>query len=69
MAKKKTLGKTKYLKTAGDPGNYKWAVTLDYNEDGYLGITQEQLDTGLARVLLSPAQLTALRAFTRRRPR
>lgn len=49
----------------GDRGNSQQRVRFDVT-DGYVGITQwPGPDAPASRVLLSPAQLTALRAFLR----
>jgi hypothetical protein len=70
MGQRVSVGMTKYSKPVlGDAGNYRWPVTFDCNEDGYLGINQDKDRVTTDRVLLSPSQVEALRAFIRRRPR
>jgi hypothetical protein len=48
----------------GSQGNYRWRVRFDLSPQGYLGIDQYDGNELKDRVLLSPAQIEALRAFT-----
>ena len=52
---------------AGDERNYGLAVRFDQSDDGYVGISQNQMSgrQSMDRVLLSPAQVRALLAFVR----
>ena len=52
-------------KIEGTRGNYRWPVTLDY-QDGFVGIDQWDGDEIKDRVLLSPVQVKALISFVRR---
>jgi hypothetical protein len=57
------IGKTVYSKKIpGAPGNYGWPVTFA-KTDGYVLIYQEK-ELGIEAVLISPAQLRELIAFT-----
>ena len=56
-------GVTTYSEIAeGNDGNHRRAVCFD-STDGYVGITQKDGDAWRNRVLLSPAQVEALKAF------
>ena len=64
-------GETRYSKMIpGDPGNYRNRARFDLTDD-YLGITEWRKSDArmVERVLLSPAQVTALLQFLRPRPR
>lgn len=50
----------------GTEGNYNWSVRFD-STDGFLGITQMKANGEIERVLLSPRQVKALKAFVTRK--
>ena len=68
---RKTTNETHYGPwLAGDSGNYDLPVRFD-RTDGYVGISQKDDAATTERVLLTPRQVRALRAFiqARRKPR